>query len=96
MFPEKDRHWITGPYYPFFFDSWNEWIQNRPFSNVTWSSSKILLWNIREAGNNHFDLQIIYANPDGLLTSDLKGVTIHIMSSDEAAIRKWLLEQSHV
>lgn len=95
MFPEKDRHWITGPYYPFFFDSWNQWITNRPFSNVTWSSAKILLWNIRSAGEQ-YDLQVIYANPDGVLTSDLKGVTIRVKSSDEDAIRKWLLDQKHV
>lgn len=96
MFPEKECHWITGPYYSFFFDSWTEWITNRPFSNGTWTSSKILLWNIREATNNNYDLQIIYAKPDGVLTFDLKGVTIRVKSTDEDAIRKWLFDQKHV
>ena len=91
MFPEKDRHWITGPYYPVIFNSWNEWVTHRPYTNSTWSKMKILIWNIKEESDT-YKLQFIYAIPNGTL-DNFWGVTITVIPEEESAIRKWILEQ---
>jgi len=94
MFSEKERRWITGPYYPVFFSSWREWITNRPYTNSTWSQMNILLWNIKEEADT-YKLQLVYAKPYGIL-DNLWGVTIVVLPEEESEIRTWLSEQPHV
>jgi len=91
MFPEKERNWVTGPFYPVIFNSWTEWVTHRPYTNSTWSKMKILIWNIKEE-SNIYNLQLIYAIPHGKL-DNFWGVTITVVPEEESAIRKWLLEQ---
>jgi hypothetical protein len=94
MFPEKKRHWITGPYHRFTYDSWNQWIENRAYTNSSWNGYCILLWNIQD-GDALAMIQILYANPDGVLGVGMKCAEIIVSPSDEDAIRAWLSEQPH-
>ena len=92
MFPNKERHWIKGPYINFSYTSWNQWILNKPYNNVTWSSYKPIIWNIKdEIQINKYSLQVIYMKPDGMV--DMKAVTIFLTSDDESVVREWLQEQ---
>jgi hypothetical protein len=96
MFPDKERHWITGPYYSIFFDSWDQWKSDEPYKSATWSSMRLLLWNIKEDGITH-KLQILYAKPDGVLDGNtMWGVTINVRPENENSISKWLSEQKYM
>ena len=92
MFSGKKQLWNTGPFQKsmiFSFDSWEQWIDLRPYSNVCWGPYEILKWNIKEESNKYM-MQIIYGKIDGEL--DIKAVYISVKPSDEIAIRDWLLE----
>jgi hypothetical protein len=91
MFSEKPKHWNTGPFknYIFSFDSWEQWIDHRPYTNLSWGPYEILKWNIKEESNKYM-LQIIYGKKDGEL--DIKAVHISVKHSDEQLIHHWLLE----
>jgi hypothetical protein len=91
MFTDKERHWIKGPYYNFSFDSWAEWVGNRPYTNASWKDYKPVVWNIKGDGGS-FLLQLIYMKPDGLV--DMKAVHISVKSTDEVLIRQWIDEQT--
>ena len=91
MFTDKERHWIKGPYYNFSFDSWKEWVGNRPYTNVSWKDYKPVIWNIK-GEDDSFLLQLIYMKPDGLV--DMKAVHIGVKPSDESLIRQWIDEQT--
>lgn len=98
MFPDKERHWITGPYYSIFFDSWDQWKTDEPYKSSTWSSMRLLLWNIKEDGAaDKYKLQILYAKPNGYLdVNTLWAVNINVKSEDENSISKWLSEQKYM
>lgn len=96
MFPDKTRHWITGPYeQSFYYDSWKQWIDNCPYTKAQWAPYTFLFWNIKDSADsrkNHDTntLQLIYSTPDGTLL--LKAVHIIVSPDDELAIREWLRE----
>ena len=97
MFPEKGRHWITGPYHSFYYDSWSQFVENAPYTKTQWSSYKFLYWNIKDSADSRKDtdthtLQLIYITPDGILL--IKSVHIIVGAEDELAIRNWLDEQA--
>jgi hypothetical protein len=88
MFPNKERHWITGKYdYSINYDSWQQWIET--FVYKSWQYSP-LLWNIKEEDTIN-TMQIIYSTRDG----DMKIVSIFITvrTSDEIVIKEWLNNQ---
>jgi len=96
MFPEKIRHWITGPYYSFYYDSWSQWIESAPYTKPQWQAYKFLYWNIKDSVDSRRDtdthtLQLIYIVPDGQLL--IKSVHIIVGVEDESVIRHWLDEQ---
>lgn len=93
MFPDKSRHWITGPYESVYYDSWKQWIENSPYTKAQWSPYTFLFWNIRdsaESRNNHDTntIQLIYSKPDGPFL--MKSVNIIVSPDDEPTIREWL------
>ena len=97
MFPEKVRHWITGPYHSVFYDSWSQWIDSAPYTRAPWQPYTFLYWNIKDKADSRKDydtntLQLIYITPDGQLL--IKAVHIIVGTADEPAIRQWLNEQS--
>lgn len=96
MFPEKARHWITGPYYSFYYDSWSQWLESVPYTKAQWQPYTFLYWNIKDKADSRKDadthtLQLIYITPDGQLL--IKAVHIIVGAADEPAIRMWLDEQ---
>jgi hypothetical protein len=91
MFPNKERHWITGKYdYSINYDSWYQWIETYVYKGWQYSP---LLWNIKDpdAMDTHTIIQVIYSTRDG----DLKMVSIFIAVNpeDEPGISSWLKEQ---
>jgi hypothetical protein len=91
MFPNKERHWITGKYdYSINYDSWYQWIETYLYKGWQYSP---LLWNIKDpnAIDNHNVIQLIYSTRDG----DLKMVSIFITVNprDEEHIKDWLKQQ---
>jgi hypothetical protein len=92
MFPEKERHWITGKYEnKINYDSWNQWIETMLYKS--WSY-KPFMWNIEDADvtNGLYNLQILYAPRSG----EFKIICILISISrwNEDEIRRWLKEQN--
>ena len=96
MFPEKGRHWITGPYHSFYYESWSQFVENAPYMKAQWSSYRFMYWNIkdkadsRKNGDTH-TLQLIYTTMDGFVTMNVAHVIVGL--KDELIIRKWLEEQ---
>lgn len=96
MFPEKVRHWITGPYHSFYFDSWKQWIENSPHTKYQWAPFTFLYWNIKDSADSRKPgdtntIQLLYINPDGDFT--MKAVNIIVGAQDESEIREWLRAQ---
>lgn len=97
MFPEKARHWITGPYQHFYFDSWKQWLENSPYTKKQWVPFTFLYWNIKDSSESRHardtnTLQFMYSIPDGDFT--MKIVYIIVATEDEPAIREWFRTQS--
>ena len=91
MFPNKERHWITGKYdFSINYDSWIQWIETHVYKSWQYSP---LLWNIKDPDSmdNHTIMQLIYSTRHG----DLKMVSVFITvkPDDESVIHKWLKEQ---
>ena len=99
MFPEKERHWITGPFNSFYYDSWSQFLENAPYTKAQWSSYRFLFWNIKNTADStkNYDthtIQLIYIIPDGHCY--MKTAHIIVGYQDESAIREWLQEQSQL
>jgi len=97
MFPEKERHWITGPCESFYYDSWQQFVENAPYTKAQWSSYRFLYWNIKDSADSRkkYDthtLQVMYVTPDGHFY--IKAAHIIVGDQDEPAIREWLQEQT--
>ena len=91
MFPNKERHWITGKYdNSIQYDSWSQWITTYVYKNWQYSP---LMWNIKDSKNPHeLDiLQIIYSTKDGEMK--IISVFISIKPGDENEIQTWLKQQ---
>jgi len=89
MFLDKERHWITGPFYnKIYYDSWKQWTGLHIYTDWKY---RPMLWNIQDLDDKKNQLQIIYSMPDG----DLKCVCIiiDVRFEDESTIREWLNEQ---
>lgn len=92
MFSGKKQSWNTGPFQKsmiFSFDSWEQWLDHRPYTSVSWGPYEILKWNYKEESTK-YTMQIIYGKTDGDL--DMKVVYVSVKPSDEIAITDWLLE----
>jgi len=88
MFPNKERHWITGPFYSsIYYDTWIQWIESFVYKHWAYIP---LLWNIKET-NTSASIQIIYCKQDG----DFQFICVNIQvdSSNESMIQEWLNTQ---
>ena len=97
MFPEKERHWLTGPFTSFYYDSWSQWLENAPYTKAQWSSYRFLYWNIKDSadsrkqGDTH-TVQLVYGTLDGLFS--MKTAHVIVGLKDELAIVQWLHEHT--
>ena len=95
MFLEKKRHWITGQYHSFYYDSWPQWIESAPYTKPQWAEYKFIFWNIKATTDSKKEddshiVQLVYGTMDGQFI--MKAIHIIVGAKDEWPIRQWLDE----